>query len=121
MIGPEGGAAEVVQLAPSTSRASTFNGSYVGVAKYEGDLVIIQDVGAVTGSITGKIQDADDGSGTNVADVVGATFTVVSSANNTQKITIPAGSVRPFIRYVGTIVTGPALCSATLLSKPKYT
>jgi hypothetical protein len=116
----EGGAATPIQMSPSTSRASTFQGAWLDVREYEGDIIIIQDVGAVTGSITGSIEDATDISGTANAALSGATFTAVSSANNLQKLVIPAGQPRGFIRYVGTIVTGPALCSVSLLSRKKY-
>jgi len=73
----------------------------------------------VTGSIAGKIQDATDGSGTGVADVTGATFALVSSANSTQKLTVPAGSVRGWIKYVGTVTTGPAITAVSMLARPK--
>jgi len=75
-------------------------------------------VGAVTGSITGKIQDSPDGS-TGWADLTGAAFTAVSSSNNTQTLAINGNETRGYIRYVGTIATGPALVAVTLAGVPK--
>lgn len=122
MLNCEGQAAEPQILLNPASAANTAaaTGAWLDVRKYEGDLVITQQIGAVTGSIDGKIQDATDGSGTGSADVTGAVFAQVTSANNVQRITIPAGAVRGWIRYVGTIVTGPALTAVSLLSRPKY-
>jgi len=121
MLNNEGQAASAVKMVNTVSAANTAaaTSGYIDARDYEGDIVILQYIGAVTGSITGKIQDATDNSGTGVADLAGATFTAVSSANDLQKITIPAGSHRGWIRYVGTIVTGPALTAVCLLARPK--
>jgi hypothetical protein len=44
----------------------------------------------------------------------------VKVINTVKKIVVPASSVRGWVRYVGTIVTGPALTSVQLLARPKY-
>lgn len=121
MLNNEGQASAIVPMINAVSAANTAaaTSAWIDVRQYEGDLVFTQNIGAVTGSIAGKIQDATDGSGTGVADVDGAAFTTVSSANNTQKITVPAGAVRGWVRYLGTVTTGPALTSVLLLSRPK--
>lgn len=113
----------VIMLNPA-SAAATANATsaWIDVRAYEGDLVFTQQIGALTGSITGAIQDATDGSGTGAAAVTlneGA-FTAVSSANNIQRRTIRAKSTRGFVRYVGTIVTGPALVAVSVDVHPKY-
>ena len=112
MLHNEGQAASVFNLSSGAARTSTVTGSWVDVSEYEGDLVIIQDVGTVSGTtptLDGKIQHASDSGGTGAADVSGATFTQVTASNSKQKITIPAGSVAGWIRYVGTIAgTRPA-------------
>lgn len=115
-------AATATRVIDTVSAANTAaaTSSWIDVSAFEGDLLFLQYIGAVTGSITGKIQDADDTSGTNSADVSGATFTAVSSANNLQKLTVSSNSVRKAVRYVGTIVTGPALTSVSVLAHPKY-
>lgn len=127
MLANQGQAAEAVQMLAPLSAAATVNATsaWIDVRKYEGDLVIVSNVGLITGTITPTIEDATDGSGTGAAAVTpteGA-FTQVTTSNDPlqEKRTIPAGSVRGWIRYVGTIVTGPALVGVTLLAHPKYT
>jgi hypothetical protein len=107
-------------LANAASQASTVTGAALNIAAmdWEGLFEVTQNVGAITGSITGKIQDSADGS-TGWADVTDATFAAVSAANNTQRLVIDAKATRGFIRYVGTIVTGPALVSVTASGAPK--
>jgi len=40
---------------------------------------------------------------------------------NIQKITIPAGSLtKPYLRYVGTIGTGPSIVGVQLHARSKY-
>lgn len=128
MLANQGQAAAVVSLLAPGEKADTAaaTSAWVDVRAYEGDLVIVLQVGTVTaGSLTPTIQDATDGSGTGAAGVTpteGA-FTAVTTSNDplTQKRTIPAGSVRGWIQLVGTIATGPANAGAALLAHPKYT
>lgn len=122
MLNNEGsGSTSVIVLNP-VSAAATVNATsgWIDVRAYEGELVLIQQVGAVTGSITTTVEDATDGSGTGSAALTGYAFSAVSSANNIQKLVIPAGLPRGWIRTVGTIVTGPALVSHSLTARNKY-
>lgn len=118
--------AEIVSLIKPVSAANTSAATSAGVdiSKYEGDLMIIQHTAAITGTLDGKLQVCDDAGGTNPVDVTGATFTQVTTANddpNIQKLVWDSGSfAKPFIRYVGTIGTGPSLMSVSLVSRPKY-
>lgn len=126
MLANQAQACEVLSLLTAASAANTAaaTGSGVDIAKYEGDLMVTQVIGVITGTIDGKLQQCDDAGGTNAEDITGATFTQVTTANdnpNVQRISVPAGSLtRPFLRYVGTIVTGPAIVGVTLHSHPKY-
>jgi len=128
MLANQGQAAESVVMLASANAANTAaaTSAWIDVRKYEGDLVVVSNAGIVTaGSLTPTIEDATDGSGTGAATVTpteGA-FTAVTTANDPlhEKRTIPAGAVRGWIRYVGTIVTGPAQIGASLLAHPKYT
>lgn len=105
----------------NTAAATSGSGKWLDVRAYDGELLVIQQIGAVTGSITGKLQSASDANGTGAADITGATFTAVSSANNTQTVVVdPKKVVGGFLGYVGTIVTGPALTSVTVAGKKKY-
>ncbi len=79
-----------------------------------------QNIGAVTGSITGRLQSATDANGTGAGDITGYTFTAVTTANNRQTIVVdPKKVVGGFLGYVGTIVTGPALVCVTTAGKRK--
>lgn len=96
--------------AANTAAATSGSGKWLDVRVYDGEILVTQAIGAVTGSIAGKLQSASDANGTGAADISGATFTSVSSANNVQTIAIdPKRVVGGFLGYVGTIVTGPAL------------
>lgn len=125
MISNDAHASTPVQLLVPGAKADTAaaTSSYVALAAYENKVLIIQSIGTVTaGQIAGKIQHADDGSGTNVADLSGATFTAITTSTDPaiQKIVIPVAGCKPYIRYVGTITTGPVDASVTLLAAPKY-
>lgn len=122
MLHNEGQSASVINLSSAAAQTSTVTGSWVDVREYEGDIVVIQDVGTVSGTtptLNGKIQHASAADGTGAADVSGATFTEVTASNSKQKITFPAGSIAGWVRYVGTIAgTTPSfIVSATALSR----
>jgi hypothetical protein len=125
MLANQGQASEVISLVSSNSAANTAAASssttYVDVRKYEGDLVITINPGAITGSCTPDIQDATDTTGTATASIAaneGAYTALV--ANTVRKYTVQAGATRGFIRIINTVVTGPALISVTLQAHPKY-
>lgn len=121
MLNNEAQAASATIVVNPVSAANTAaaTSGWIDVRSIEGDLLFVQQVGAVTGSLAGKIRDADDSSGTGAADVTGATFTSVSTANNVQKLAVRSDTVRGWVQYVGTVTTGPALVSVSLLGRPK--
>jgi hypothetical protein len=104
----------------NTAAATSGSGKWLDVRPYDGEILVTQQIGAVTGSITGKLQSASDANGTGAADITGATFTIVSSSNNTQTLALdPRKVVGGFVGYVGTIATGPSLVSITAAGKKK--
>lgn len=108
----------VIILNPaSAANTAAATSGWIDVRTYEGDIAFIQATGAVTGTLDGKIQDATDSSGTGAADLSGMTFTQVAAANNVQKIAVRASSTRGYVRYVGTIVTGPAIVGVSMLAR----
>lgn len=122
MLGNEAQAASSIKLLDPVSAANTAaaTSAWVDVRDREGDLMFVNQVGALTGSITWTIEDATDGSGTGAAGVTpneGAY--AAGAANQTQKRTVSAAAVRGWVRCVGTIVTGPALVAASLHARPK--
>lgn len=123
MLGNEGQAADIVQLLAPGSKANTAaaTSAWIDVRKYEGDLVLVLGIGAVTGSITATVEDATDGAGAGAASVTLNEGAFAGSATTTQKRTLSANKVRGWIRLVGTIVTGPVDVGAALLARPKQT
>lgn len=124
MLSNQASARSAVSLLAPGEKANTAaaTGSWVSVAGYEGDIEFVQSIGTVTaGSITGKIQTADDGSGTNAADVTGAGFTAITTSNDpaVEKIRVDRRKLGPYVRYLGTIATGPADACAVMLARPK--
>lgn len=109
-----------IEFLAAGSKAATANatGSAVDVSAYEGPMVVVQNIGAVTGSCDGKIQDSADGS-TDWQDVTDAAFTSATAAGQ-QSITIHPDGTRKYLRYVGTIVTGPAVMAVVAVGKKKY-
>lgn len=106
--------------AANTAAATSGSGKWLDVRPYDGEILVVQQAGAVNGSITGKLQSASDANGTGAADITGAVFTIASSANNTQTYALdPKKVVGGFVGYVGTIVTGPVLISVSAGGKKK--
>ncbi len=106
--------------AANTAAATSGTGKWLDVRPFDGEILVQQAIGAVTGSITGKLQGATDANGTGAAEITGATFTIVNSANNLQLLAIDVKRVTGgFLGYVGTIVTGPALVAVTAVGKKK--
>lgn len=128
MLNNEADAATLATLLITASCANTAAATtvtWIDVRAYEGDLLVIQHVGTITGTLSGKLQSATDSSGTGAADITGATFTQVTTANdapNLQKIALAKGDVAGgFLGYVGTIGTGPSVVGVHLAGRPKYT
>lgn len=107
--------------AANTAAATSGSGKWIDVRTYDGDIIVVQQIGAVTGSITGKLQSATDANGTGAADISGYAYTAVSSSNNTQFLVVdPKKVTGGFLGYVGTIATGPSLVSVVALGQKKY-
>lgn len=122
MLRNEGQAASAVKLLDPVSAANTAaaTSGWVDVRHLEGDLVFVNQVGTLTGSIAWTIEDATDGSGTGAAGVTPKEGAYAAgAANQIQKRTVGARSVRGWVRCVGTIVTGPALVAVSMLTRPK--
>lgn len=106
--------------AANTAAASTGSAKWLDVRPYDGEMLVIVQTGAITGTLAGKLQSASDVNGTGAADITGATFTSVSAANKTASFALdPKKVVGGFLGYVGTVVTGPVLISVTASAKKK--
>lgn len=122
MLNNEGqSASSKILLSPvSAANTAAATSGWVDVRDAEGDLVFINQVGALTGSITWTIEHASDGSGTGAAAITpneGAY--AAGAATQVQKRTVSASAVAGWVRCVGTIVTGPALVAASVSYRPK--
>ena len=112
-------AASAIILINPASYANTAAASsgWIFTGDFGGDLVCTQQVGAVTGSITGSFDTAQSSTGASAASVnffnEGA-FTAVSAANNLQVRTVSCNALGGWIRYRPTVVTGPALLAVTI-------
>lgn len=107
----------------NTAAATSGNGKWLDVRPYDGEILVIQQSGAVTGAtLVGKLQSATDANGTGAADITDAVFTTVTAANKTHTIAInPKKVVGGFLGYVGTIsVATPVIISVTAAGKKKY-
>jgi hypothetical protein len=119
----EGQAASTVLLLSPVSAANTAaaTSGWVDARIAEGDIMFVNQVGALTGNITWTVEDATDSGGTGAAGVTpneGAYAAV--TAHSVQKRTVSANAIQGYVRCVGTIVTGPALVSASISYQPKY-
>jgi hypothetical protein len=99
-------------LNAASQAAGTQNGAWVDISAAEGEVVLIAPVGAVTGSVVLKVQDATDTSGTGAADLAGVTTATYNTANSVIKLAFPASSARKAVRAVATVTTGPILMGA---------
>lgn len=114
-----GNSTTAVMLA-AISAAATANatGAAVDLKDYEGAVVIVQNHGLGTGTLAGKIQDSADGS-TDWTDVTGAAFVGSTTTADIQAIALQSKQVRRYVRYLGTIVTGPQIVGVSLTGVKK--
>lgn len=109
------GNATVVNLLTPVSAANTAaatSAAGVDLLDYEGPVLVTQHHGVGTGTIDGKIQDSADNSA--FADVAGLTFSQDTTTASVKALVVQSKQVRRYIRYVGTIVTGPHLIAVSL-------
>jgi len=113
-------AANVEALRATSFAAGANNGPFIDVSQYEGDLKFIFNLGAVTGSVILKLQDATDAGGTGVADLSPAVQTAsLSTAGTTAALIVDKRKARSHIRLVATVTTGPILIAGVLQARQK--
>jgi hypothetical protein len=120
MIHTYGSAAQTNNsLAPASYAAGANNGAWIDVRAMEGEIFCPILIGAVTGSVIFKLQDATDGAGTGAADLSPAVATAsINTANSAAKLVVPAGTVRGWVRVVATVTTGPVFAGAAVAGHP---
>jgi hypothetical protein len=108
-----------VSLLTSVAAANTAaaTGTGVDLLDYEGPVVIVQNHGVSTGTLDGKIQDSADNS--SFADVAGLTFTQSTTTADIKSLVVQSKQVRRYIKYVGTVGTGPQVVSVSMTGVKK--
>jgi carbon monoxide dehydrogenase subunit G len=105
--------------AANTAAATSGSAKWLDVRPYDGEILVTLNVGAVTGTIAGKLQTATDANGTGAADLTGGAF-AATVANSCVKLAVdPKAVTGGFLGFVGTIVTGPSLVSVVASGKKK--
>jgi hypothetical protein len=108
----------------SCANTAAATSAWIQVSGYEGVIALVISTGIITGTITYTFNTATDGIGTGSAAIVplGGALTQVTTSNDDD---IPyvalfdARALKGYINVVGTIVTGPALVSYTLIGRKK--
>jgi hypothetical protein len=94
-------------LIANQSAAATVTGSWVDTQTYQGQLIVVANIGAKTAgtnpTMDVKIQDATDNSGTGSADVTGGAFTQVTTVDSIQLKGFERNAVRRYVRAVATL------------------
>lgn len=108
----------VTVLTPgSKANTAAATSSGVDTQAYEGDVLVLAASGAITGTLDGVIHDSADNS--SFAAVSGLVFTQVTAADQIATLRVPKRLVRRYIKYVGTVVTGPVLLSVVMMGQLK--
>lgn len=98
---------------------------WVAVSNFDGEIAILISTGILdAGSITYTFATATDGSGTGSAAIVpeGGALTQVTTSNDDgdpQIAVFDARKLKGYIQVIGTVVTGGALVSYTLVGRKK--
>ena len=106
MVNNEAQAATVFVLSSNLVRTASLNGSWVDIGEYEGDILLVMPVGTVSGTsptLAVKLEDADDSSGTNSADLAGAAFSTQTTGPLVKQLAFSANSSRRWVRVVSTL------------------
>lgn len=122
MLGSQASASSNTSLidavsAANTAAATSGTGKWLDVRPYDGEILVTLNVGALTGTIAGKLQSATDANGTGAADISGYAFPTSAQNSVTKVVVDPKKVPGGFLGFVGTIVTGPALVSVVASGK----
>lgn len=108
----------------SAANTSAATSAWVAVpVGWAGDVGFLVHTGAITGSVAGVLQTADDNSGTGARTVTfsdaTSAFTAISTANQKEWKVVDRAALGTYAKYTGTVVTGPVLISVTMHGVPK--
>jgi hypothetical protein len=111
-------AASANSLNAASYSAGANNGAWMDVTKWCGEGLVSLNIGAVTGSVVFKVQDATDISGTGAADIANVVTGTLSTPNTAAKLVFNVDQCRGFVRVVATVTTGPVLAAGNLHGHP---
>lgn len=127
MINPSAKSATQVELLPPVSAANTAlgTGGWVDCRTAVGDIMVIQAIGACAGTVLGTFETSPYANGASNVAVVPAGGALVAATANTanqiQKTFIDSSQNLGWLKYIGTVTTGPILLGVTAHFHPKYT
>lgn len=108
------------QSAANTAAATT---AWTAVAGYEGQVQVVINVGTITGTVDFTFQTnsaASDSGQSEIVPLDGALAQITTSNDVAVYVArFDARALRGYIKAVGTVVTGPALLSYTLIGRKK--
>jgi hypothetical protein len=108
------------QSAANTAAATS---AWIAVAGYEGHVKVVINVGTITGTIdfTFFTNDAASDTGEDAIVPLGGALAQVTTSNDVAvyQAIFDARVIQGYLKVVGTIVTGPAVVSYTLLGRKK--
>jgi len=126
MLPAEAQASVLVNLLPPKNATDTAGATsgWVAIPAAEGCLVVSQIVGAMTGTLAGTLETSPYANGANNVAMLpddGANFADETTDNNTQKKVVNARKNLGYMKYIGTVTTGPVLLNILVQYRPKTT
>jgi len=126
MLPAEAQAIGLVNLLPPKNATDTAGATsaWVAIPAGEGCLVVSQIVGAMTGTLAGTLLTSPLANGANNVAMLpddGNNFAAEVTANNTQKKVVNARKNLGYMKYIGTVTTGPVLVNILVQYRPKTT
>jgi hypothetical protein len=122
MIPSEAQAVTLKSLVPAQD-CTALSGVWTGVLA-EGEIVMIEDVGEITGSFTGSLYTAiaADGTGATIVEFEdGTTSEHFTVSGHLHKKIFNARQCLGFLGYLGVITSGPIGIAVSVMYRPKET
>jgi hypothetical protein len=119
-------AVTVTAVINPVSAANTAAATSAGIDTrgYEGDILLVLQVGVITGTLDFTFATADNSGMTSPVTIVpvGGAISQISTSNDvaTYVAVFPSTASLGWIQVIGTIVTGPALIGYSMVGLKKY-
>jgi hypothetical protein len=125
-LASQASALSALKVLNSVSAANTAaaTSAWTQVTGYEGVIGVLINIGIITGTIDFTFATATDGSGTGSAAIVplGGALTQITTSNDdgTPYLALfDSRALKGYLQVIGTIATGPALVSYTIIGRKK--